>query len=263
MDNALLLGLLQGIFEWLPVSSEGIVAAAYTLIRGTSLSEGVQYALWLHVGTVPAALVALRKEVLKLTRDVFARPPRLTPVLVFLGYSTIISAVIGLPLLAALADVSEAMGTAAMAVIGASMLVTGAVQFIRPPKDTRQIADVGLVDGIAAGIAQGFAVIPGLSRSGLTIATLLVRRLDRQDALTLSILMSVPASLGASVYAGIDSSIELTPETLASTFVAFVTGLIAIRILLRLATKMNFAGLVFAMGSIMLIGSIWQALAQS
>ena len=128
MDNALLLGLLQGIFEWLPVSSEGIVAAAYTLIRGTSLSEGVQYALWLHVGTVPAVLVALRKEVLKLTRDVFARPPRLTPVLVFLVYSTIISAVIGLPLLAALADVSEAMGTAAMAVIGASMLVTGAVQ---------------------------------------------------------------------------------------------------------------------------------------
>ena len=74
MTTAVLLGVLQGVTEWLPVSSEGIVAAAYTLLEGRSLDEAVGLALWLHVGTLPAALIALRREVAQLCTDLVRRP---------------------------------------------------------------------------------------------------------------------------------------------------------------------------------------------
>ena len=70
----MVLGLVQGIFEWLPVSSEGLVAAAYTLLYDADLDEAVGFALWLHLGTAPAALVALRREVIELARGLLARP---------------------------------------------------------------------------------------------------------------------------------------------------------------------------------------------
>ena len=60
-------------------------------------------------------------------------------------------------------------------------------------------------DALVAGVAQGFAVLPGLSRSGLTVAALLSRRIERKEALVLSFLMSVPVSLGAALYASLDT----------------------------------------------------------
>ena len=140
------------------------------------------------------------------------------------------------------------------------MLVTGAVQLRRRSEGVRQMDGVGAVDGVLAGVAQGLSVMPGLSRSGLTVAVLLGRRLDRRDALTLSFLMSVPASLGAALYAAVDSSFELTAETLVAAVVAFAAGLVMINLLLRLAARVNFAGFVFAVGLTMLAGSLWDLL---
>jgi undecaprenyl-diphosphatase len=260
LSNAVILGFVQGIFEWLPLSSEGLVAAVHTLLYDSDLGEGIDFALWLHVGTAPAALVALRSEVLGLTREVFARPPRLSPVFRYLVYSTAVSAVIGFPLLLMLSDLSLAVGGGSMAVIAAAMLVTGAVQLRRRSEGVRQMDGVLAVDGVLAGVAQGLSVVPGLSRSGLTVAVLLGRRLDRRDALTLSFLMSVPASLGAALYAAVDSSFELTAETLVAAVVAFAVGLVMIKLLLRLAARVNFAGFVFAVGLTMLAGSLWDLL---
>jgi undecaprenyl pyrophosphate phosphatase UppP len=89
------------------------------------------------------------------------------------------------------------------------------------------------------------------------VAVLLGRRIDRQDALTLSFLMSVPASLGAALYTAVDSSVELTTETVAAALVAFLAGLVTIKLLLKLAARVNFAGFVFAVGVTMVAGAVW------
>src|SRR5688572_19312213 len=66
----MLLGFIQGVAEWIPVSSEGAVAAAYSALEGGTLEEAVGYALWLHIGTVPAAVIALRREIWGLVMEV-------------------------------------------------------------------------------------------------------------------------------------------------------------------------------------------------
>lgn len=258
---ALLLGLLQGITEWLPVSSEGVVAATYATFRSGSFDDAVATALWLHVGTAVSALVALRADVIGVVKDLAIRwrsgPSPLTTQLLV---ATIVSGVVGLPLLLALQEVSDRFGAGAMGLIGALMLVTGAVQLRRPGGGTRRSAELSPVDGLVAGIAQGFAVLPGLSRSGSTVAVLLGRRVERQDALVFSFLMSIPASFGAALYASVDSGLALSSGALVATIIAAVVGLMTIRGLLAVAQRVNFGFFVLLIGALMLASGVWQAL---
>ena len=258
---ALLLGLLQGIAEWLPVSSEGMVAAAYGLACGGGLAEGVEYALWLHAGTMPAALVALRREAAAAVRNVLAAPAWLPPVAAFLVLSSVISGVTGLPLLLLVQGQGGGIsGPAVMAFIGAALLATAAAQLLRSRGGDREICSAGRVDAVIAGLAQGVSVIPGFSRSGLTAAALLARGFQGRDALVLSFLMSVPASSGAALYAGISSGIAFSPESLAGPAAAFLSGLLTVRLLLGLAARLNYGRFLLAAGAVMLGGSLWDYL---
>ena len=258
LEAALLLGLLQGIFEWLPVSSEGLIAAVDRLVYGATLGEGVEYALWLHAGTVPAALLALRTEAARVVRELAASPVRLKPEPRFFVYSALISGIVGLPLLLASDNVTELNGGLVMAVIGAAMLVTGVAQSLRPRGGDRPVGDVSTLDGVLTGLAQGVSVVPGLSRSGLTTAMLLGRNFQGRDALTLSFLMSIPASIAAAVYIGLTSEVSASPYSFLALAVAFLTGLITVRALLRLANRLNYGFFVLGVGAIMLAGALWQ-----
>ncbi len=257
-SSAVLLGLLQGLFEWLPVSSEGAVTAAFTFINGSPLSEGVSFALWLHIGTVPCVLVVFRREIVDILRNVVSQPTKPSPIVLYLVVSTVVSGLIGLPLILTLSEASELAGNAAMGVVGALMLITGVVQLRRKSSGTRNADDLGPLDGVLAGVAQGFSVLPGLSRSGLTVAVLLGRGLDRREALVLSFLMSVPAGVGAALYAGLDTGFAVTSEMAIAALVAFVVGLITIKVLTELAAKINFGAFVLIAGVAMLIGALWQ-----
>lgn len=256
---ALLLGLLQGVAEWLPVSSEGMVAAVYSLAYGGSLGEGVAYALWLHAGTMPAAVVALRREVAAVVGNVLTAPARWSPAAAFLVLSTIISGIIGLPLLLLVTGQGGNLaGPSVMALIGAALLVTAAAQLLRPRGGAREMHSAGRGDALLAGLAQGVSVIPGFSRSGLTAAALLGRKFRGRDALVLSFLMSIPASLGAALYAGVSSGAAFSPESLAALAAAFGAGLLTIRILLRLAARLNYGWFLLGVGGVMLGGALWQ-----
>ncbi len=174
--------------------------------------------------------------------------------------ATVASAAVAFPLLLTLSDLSSALGGGAMLMVGAAMLVTGAVQLRRPAAGGRTGDDTSAVDGVLAGVAQGVAVIPGLSRSGLTVAVLLARRIEARQALALSFLMSVPASLGAALYVAASSGVEIDAEAVVAAVVAFATGLVTIRLLLGVAGRINFAGFAFAVGALMVAGAVWDML---
>lgn len=256
---AVLLGALQGIAEWLPVSSEGIVAAAYSWLKHRPLSEAAVYALWLHLGTVFSALIVFRKDISGLVREFISAPRRPSALLSYLFISTLTSGVIGFPLLLLLGQFSARLGALSMAVIGVFMLITGGVQLKKRVTGTRRRTDVSTVDALLCGVAQGIAVLPGLSRSGLTLAVLLARRVDRRESLVLSFLMSIPVSTGAALYAGIGTGLIGTREGLLAGLVAAIVGLVTIRALLAVASHINFGVFVLAVGGVLVAGGVWQA----
>ena len=258
MATALLVGVLQGLTEWLPVSSEGVVAAAYAFLEDRPLDEAVGLALWLHVGTLPAALIALWPEVRQLCAGLLAAPRSPTPLLLFLALSTAISAVVGLPLLLGVGALSDAVGAWVMGLVGVLMLVTGAAQVRREEPGGRGRGGLVLPDALAAGVAQGLAVLPGFSRSGLTVATLLARGVEKREAFVLSFLMSIPASAAGALFAVTGGGVALSAELVAAAAVAFLVGLVTIRGLLTLAQRVSFAPLVLAMGALLIAASAWQ-----
>ena len=257
MATAAILGFLQGLVEWLPVSSEGVVAGVYALIFDASLDEAVGFALWLHVGTVPSVLIALRRDIIDIVREFLTRPQTPSSIVRFLVITTLVSGVVGLPLLLTLSDISSVGGTAATGLIGCFMLVTGYIQLRRREESDEHVREeLNLVDSLLVGVAQGLAVIPGLSRSGMTVAALLSRRVDRKRALTLSFLLSVPASLAASIYVGIDSGLVFEAEAVLAACVAFVVGLLTIKALMVAVAKMNLGWFVTAVGAVMIVGAL-------
>ncbi len=271
MGAALLLGLLQGLTEWLPVSSQGVVTVAQTALLDRTLEEAVAYALWLHVGTACAALIALRREAWCVVRDAASAPLNPSPRLRFLVIGTVVSTAVGVPLLLGLGEISDRIGAAGMGVVGLLMVATGALQLWRPSGNrhsresgnpqaaqTQGRTEPTTVDALVAGAAQGLAALPGLSRSGLTVAALLGRRLERGEALVLSYLMSIPASLGAGLLALADGGAASTWPALAAAGVACVVGLVTIRALLAFAQRVNLGGFVMAAGVVMAAGAAWQ-----
>lgn len=261
MTEAIFLGALQGASEWLPVSSEGVVTAAGAWLFGLSLGEALAFALWLHLGTGLAALAYLRKDAAALLREAAALPRKPSPLLLFALTATAVSAVIGAPLLLLAHGLSASGGGLAMAGVGALMLATGALQLRRPPVATRDRSALTLADGLAAGVAQGFAALPGLSRSGLTVAFLLARRVDRRDALALSFLIGIPASAGAAAFAAARHGSLGAPEGAVGLAAALALGLLTIRALMAAAERLRFGAFVIAAGLALLLGGAWQAVA--
>ena len=113
------------------------------------------------------------------------------------------------------------------------------------------------------GVAQGLAALPGLSRSGLTVSTLLWRKVDRSETLALSFLLSVPASLGAGIYGALKTNSYGSPEAIIALGVAAVAGFVAIRLLIKLAEQVNFGWFVIIVGGSIVGGVLWETLSSN
>ena len=258
LAEAALLGFVQGVAEWLPVSSEGVVAAIQTLAFGADAADAVAFSLWLHLGTALAALAALRNDAAEIARSAIRAPTRPTRAAAFLAVATLTSAPLGLALLAGLDGFSERLGGLAMALVGALMAVTGAILLRgRRGGGARTREDVGALDAVLTGAAQGLAALPGLSRSGLTVSALLWRGVDRREALALSFLLSVPASAGAGLYAALDSGLRTSPAALLALAVSAAVGFVSVRALMGLARRVNFGWFALAAGAAIAVGGTW------
>ncbi|MEK9659792.1 MAG: undecaprenyl-diphosphate phosphatase [Chloroflexota bacterium] len=261
MLEALLLGIAQGVSEWLPVSSEGVVTALGSLVFGRSAEEALALALWLHVGTALAALWVLRREVTALAREALRLPRQPSPLLRFAVVATLTSAPVGFVLLAALSGIAAAYGAGAMVAVGGLMVVTALTLARRVVPGMRGRDGLTLTDASLTGLAQGLAALPGISRSGITVAVLLARGVERTEALALSFLIAIPASAGAAVFAAVDSGLTRTTDGLVGALAAAVVGALTMRALLTFARRVNLAWFVGLAGAVVMAGALWQLLA--
>lgn len=256
MLEHIVLGLVQGVVEWLPISSEGAVIATKNIFfpGGESFGELIRLALFLHLGTFFAALIYFRKEVGKLLARLF-RPQEddeTRKVLIFLLIATFISGILGFAVLQVVEEFEEIFTAGSKVVnllIAAMLFVTAFLQFKSKKDGGRKENELVPKDGIILGLVQGVAVIPGLSRSGLTVSTLLLRKFDDVSALTLSFLMSLPIVLAGNIVLNFSMfTDELSKASIAALLASFLAGIITIDILLRLARRVNFAWFTFAFG---------------
>lgn len=258
--SSIFLGLVQGIAEFLPISSSGHLSLFQHFF---GLAEaGLFFDVLLHLGTLIAIfvyywrdIVNLVKAFLRLVTGLFskkkkgARKGRKDP-----GARMILMLIVAtLPLFVILPikDKVESLYSNTI-FVGCALIVTGCILFFsdRMAKGKKTVRSATLLDALLVGVGQAVAVVPGLSRSGTTISAGMLRGFSRKFAVRFSFLLSVPAVLGANIIsigdavaAGIDTS--LLPAYIAGTVVAAVSGYFAIRLVNSLADKGKFGSFAY------------------
>jgi len=247
MLETITLSVIQGITEWLPISSEGAIILAKVNLFGNDLGMGelIRLALFLHLGTFFAALVYFRKEVFSLLKGLLnykSAEEQTKKLLQFYITATLISGGIGFFLIQIIKNIEEDItfaGKGITLLVGLLLLFTAFLQIKRKEQGCKNIADLERIDGVILGIAQGLSVLPGLSRSGLTVSALLLRKFKEDHALKLSFLMSLPVILGGNIFLNLDK-FSFSFESLIALAVTFLLGILTIHILLKIANKLNF-----------------------
>ena len=252
--SSILLGLVQGIAEFLPISSSGHLAIAEHLLNVSGATEIPDFFdVLLHLGTLVAVFVAywsdIRDMILELISGVRDLAHRNTPDPIPPARRMILLIIVGtLPLFLVLPvkDLVEGLSDNMYFVAGA-LLVTGCLLFasdrVRHGRKTERSAT--LIDVLIVGVAQAIATCPGISRSGTTITAGCFVGFERKFAVRFSFLLSIPAILGANILslkdaaeAGIDWA--SVPVYLVGVAVSAVVGYVCIRLLKMIAAKGRF-----------------------
>ena len=251
--SAILLGLIQGVAEFLPISSSGHLAIAEHLFSMSGVSDIPEfYDVLLHLGTLLAVFVAywqdVKDMVVELISGVRDLARHTTPVPVPPARRMILLIIVGtLPLFIVLPikDLVEGLADS-MYFVGGALIATGFLLFfsdrVRRGRKTERSAR--LLDVFLVGVAQAVATCPGISRSGTTITAGCFVGFDRKFAVRYSFLMSIPAILGANILS-LKDAIETVvvaeiPMYLVGVLVSAVVGYACIRLLKMIADKGKF-----------------------
>lgn len=257
--HAVLLGLIQGIAEFLPISSSGHLAIAEHLLGMSGASEIPEFFdVLLHLGTLIAVFAAYWEDIRDMIVEFFCGVRDLarhtTPTPVPPARRMIVLIVVGtLPLVAILPikDLVEGLADNMYFVAGA-LIVTGCLLFAsdRVKKGRKTERNATLLDVLLVGVAQAIATCPGISRSGTTITAGCFVGFERKFAVRYSFLMSIPAILGANILAlkdALESNIILAdvPVYLAGVAVSSIVGYACIRLLKMIAAKGRFGAFAY------------------
>lgn len=257
--EAMILGILQGILEWLPISSRGNLVLIMMYFFGLEAEQALNYSIFLHIGTLFAAATYFRKEILALFKVLpsyrFNYSTKENRFISFLFLTTIITGALGYFLLRLTQEIAMISGEILIAIIGVALIINGLVQRLSQAQGTREPTSLNLKDTLILGFAQAFSAIPGVSRSGITTSSLIFRKFKGEEALKLSFLMSIPAVLAAEIGLGL---VEGLPpigleEILVSILFSFTFGLLTIQALTKIARKIRFWAFCILLGTLALL----------
>lgn len=230
--QAIFLGAVQGLTEFLPISSSGHLVVFQKLFHFNE--SALFFDVMLHFGTVLPLLIIFRKEI----KDIITHPFK-NKLLYYLVLGTLPAVVIGL----LLKDFFEKLFASGQSV-GVEFIFTALVLWLieRKKSGTKLLSEITPADSVIIGIGQALAIFPAISRSGLTIAAALFRGLDRKFAAKFSFILAIPSILGASILELKDiSSSELMPAIWLPTILGMITaaiiGYIAIKWMLVILEK--------------------------
>lgn len=292
----ILLAIVQGLLEWLPVSSEGQIVLILNWFGEPT--NAVAIALFLHLGTMLAVLVRFRKdffllfniksrkkeeneknaegqtiEVESIEEEKFTESEKRKILWKFLLIATAGTAVIGVPLLLVIkfllqegdlyfANGRLASGDIITLIIGVFLIATGIFILVSRRKTARKsLYEMKNWEMLIVGLAQGLAIIPGISRSGTTIGTMLIEGVNEEDSLRGSFLLSIPAVIGGNILIIIIDLVQGEYSfvgipwygMILAVIISAVVGFATIELFLRLAKKVNFGWFCITIGALALI----------
>lgn len=219
MLKYIILGIIQGITEFLPVSSSGHLVIAQKLIGATE--QAVAVSIVLHLGTSLALIIFFFKDILNLLRNI-----RLLSYIIIV---TLVTGIIGISGKGFFEKLFNSPRLVAVALIFTGIILILTRKFMQAKRSSLNIKDAFIL-----GLTQGFAIIPGISRSGTTISTLLFRGLDREIGFRFSFLAAIPAVFGAAILEAKDIGLayNIGAQNLIIGFIfSLLTGLLSLRIL--------------------------------
>ncbi len=257
--NAIVLGLVQGVAEFLPISSSGHLAILQNLFGMTTTDGGnMFFDVLLHFGTLISICIVYWEDIASMVRELIAfargggiRAQERTHYPAARLFLMIVIGTLPLFLVLPVNDYVEKLYYHT-AFIGVALILTGCILYVAdkmaPGKKTE--GSMRVRDALIIGVCQGIATIPGLSRSGTTIAAGMATGLRRDFAVKYSFLMSLPAVLGANILSlikavknGIDAS--LLPAYLIGMAVAMVSGVFAIGLVKTITNKGKFGSFAY------------------
>lgn len=249
--EAIILGLVQGLAEFLPISSSGHLALLQDIF-GVEGDKVLLFAVLLHLGTLISVFIVYWKDIWELVAELFLtikdiftgkglrlaeRPVRKLGVMIIVA--TIPTAVIGL----VFNDFFAGLYTS-MVAVGVGFLITGVLMFLaeRMSAANRGIEKMNFRNAIFIGVLQGIAIYPGISRSGSTLVGGLTSGLKREFAVKFAFLISIPSILGSvileapdAIKAGVDPA--LLGPIAAGVIVAAISGFVAIKTMIKIVSN--------------------------
>ena len=255
---SIVVGIVQGVAEWLPISSKTQVLFASTVLFGLSLVVAYAFGLFMEIGSVLSALIYFRKDMVSVL--IFKDRRLLTYLAVVSG----VTAVVAVPIYLAVERLLENSYNVGipMTLLGAVLIADGL--YIRRSRINPKIEclkQMKMKHYVAIGIAQGIAAFPGVSRSGMTTSTMLLMGVKPDVAFRLSFLAYIPAAVGAFMVTILLSRAEVNSAiasinlsgVLVAIATAAVTGLLVISYLLRVAKHNKVYLINFALGLVALV----------
>jgi len=231
--QVLILGLIQGLTEWLPISSSGHLVVVQKLMN---LSTPVVFDVMLHVGTLLAVIVFFRKDILKILKSLLSLKTKDEnfKLFIYILIGTIPTAVIGFLFL----KFFESLFSNVKAV-GIGFLITGALLLLSKLKNNNK--NLNWFNSLIIGTIQGISIAPGISRSGSTISVGLLRGIKKEEVFKYSFLLSIPAIIGANVmeYKAFNLS-DIGLYSIIGIIVSAISGYVALKIVHKMLLSEKF-----------------------
>ena len=258
--NAIILGVIQGLTEFLPVSSSGHLEIAKAILGEEKIGqESMLMTVVLHFATALSTIVIFRKDLIELflglcqfkNNDSFQFSLKIV-------LSMIPAALVGV----LFNDEIEALFGGGLTLVGGMLLLTGLLLFLADKAKSSK-KNVGIKESILIGVSQAIAIFPGISRSGATISTSVLLGIDKEKSARFSFLMVVPLIFGKMAKDILSGEITITNDhflsLLAGFLFAFFTGIFACKWMIKLVKNSQlkyFAYYCFAIGGIVIAKSL-------
>ncbi len=259
--RAVLIGIIQGLTEFLPVSSSGHIELGQAILGLDYGQYEQQFSVILHAATALSTIVVFRSDIAKIIFGLFQKDRAAWLFSIKIILSMIPAAIVGI----AFEEQIDALFNGQILLVGSMLLLTGFLLFLAD-RAKNTVKKVSFFDAIVVGVAQAIAILPGISRSGATISTSVLLGIDRTEAARFSFLMVVPLILGKMTKDILDGNMaygnELLLPFIGAFTGAFLTGLFACIWMIELVKRSQlkyFAFYCIVVGLIAIGFSLWVA----